>query len=214
LGVAYDHGNDTKVFVLVAALAALAGARPVRFPRFKTELTATHPFVLLAVATLGPLEAMIVGVVGLTGVIFRPGRRLSPQRTAFNLGSVVLAAAVAAWSYFATGGAVGGSLWTSFAPLAAATAAYFLVNTGLVTLAITFQQRTPFLVVWRESFEWTAVSYFTGLTLAVCMLAALQAWGRGCWRSGSRRARCSSPSIARTARRSRSTSGASRRSRR
>ena len=176
-GLVYDHGDDAKVFVLVAALAALAGARPVRFPRFKTELTATHPFVLLAVATLGPLEAMIVGLVGLTGVIFRPGRRLSPQRTAFNLGSVVLAAAVAAWSYFATGGEVGGSLWSSFAPLAAATAAYFLVNTGLVTLAITFQQRTPFLIVWRESFEWTAVSYFTGLTLAMGMLAALHAWG-------------------------------------
>jgi signal transduction histidine kinase len=177
LGVAYDRGDDTNVFVLVAALAALAGARPVRFPRFKTELTATHPFVLLAVATLGPLEAMIVGLVGLTGVIFRPGRKLSLIRTAFNLGSVVLAAAVAAWWYFVTGGVVGGSLWTSFGPLAAATAAYFLVNTGLVTLAISFQQRTPFLVVWRESFEWTAVSYFTGLTLAACMLAALKQWG-------------------------------------
>jgi len=177
IGIAYDHGDDKKVFVLLAALAALAGARPVRFPRFKTELTAPPPSVLLAVATLGPLEAMVVGVVGLTGVIFRPGRKLSLQRTAFNLGSVVLASAVAAWSYLAAGGQVGGSLWSSFAPLAAATAAYFLVNTGLVTLAITFQQRTPFLVVWRESFEWTAVSYFTGLTLAVCMLGALHAWG-------------------------------------
>ena len=177
VGVAHDRGDDTKVFVLVAALAALAGARPVRFPRFKTELTATHPFVLLAVATLGPLEAMVVGLVGLTGVIFRPGRKLSPLRTAFNLGSVVLASAVAAWSYLATGGVVNGSLLGSLGPLAVATAAYFLVNTGLVTLAITFQQRTPFLVVWRESFEWTAVSYFTGLTLAVGMLAALYAWG-------------------------------------
>ena len=176
-GIAVDRGDDKKVFILVAALAALAGARPVRFPRFKTELTATHPFVLLAVATLGPLEAMIVGLVGLTGVIFRPGRKLSVLRTAFNLGSVVLASAVAAWSYFATGGEVGGSLWFSFAPLAAATAAYFLVNTGLVTLAISFQQRTPFLVVWRESFQWTAVSYFSGLTLAAAMLGALRAWG-------------------------------------
>jgi signal transduction histidine kinase len=176
-GVAFDRGDDSIVLVLVAALAALAGARPVRFPRFKTELTATHPFVLLAVANLGPLEAMIVGLVGLTGVLIRPGRKLSVLRTAFNLGSVVLAAAVAAWAYVATGGQVGGSLWTSFAPLATATGAYFLVNTGLVTLAITFQQRTPFLVVWRESFQWTAVSYFTGLTLAAAMLGALTAWG-------------------------------------
>ena len=176
-GTASGWGENTPIFVLVAALAALAGARPVRFPRFKTELTATHPFVLLAVAALGPLEAMIVGLVGLTGVLIRPGRKLSILRTAFNLGSVVLAAAVAAWAYLSTGGVVGGSLWLSFAPLAAATAAYFLVNTGLVTLAITFQQRTPFLVVWRESFQWTAVSYFSGLTLAAGMLGALRAWG-------------------------------------
>jgi signal transduction histidine kinase/CheY-like chemotaxis protein len=177
VGIVYDRGDDKQVFLLVAALAALAGARPVRFPRFKTELTATHPFVILAVATLGPLEAIVVGLVGLTGVIFRPGRKLSPLRTAFNLGSVVLAAAAAAWSFVASGGVVGGSLWFSFAPLAAATAAYFLVNTGLVTLAISFQQRTPFLVVWRESFQWTAVSYFSGLTLAAAMLGALRAWG-------------------------------------
>ena len=170
-------GGDLRTFALLAALAALAGLRPVRFARFKTELTATHPFVLVAVAVLGPLEGILVALIGLTGVLVRPGRPLHPLRTAFNLGAVTVASAVAAWSYLATGGTVGGSLWTTFAPLAAATAAYFLVNTGLVTIAIAFQQRTPVLEVWRESFQWTAVAYFTGLTLAAAMLAALQSWG-------------------------------------
>ena len=169
--------SDTGTFSLVAALAALAGMRPVRFARFKTELTATHPFVLLAVAVMGPLEAMLVALIGLTGVIIRPGRRLNPVRTAFNLGAVTLSSAVASWSFLALGGHVGGTLWTSFAPLAAATAAYFLVNTGLVTIAIAFQQQTSMFAVWRESFQWTAVSYFTGLTLAAAMIVALQSWG-------------------------------------
>ena len=179
LGLAAAGGwkGESQTFALLAALAALAGLRPVRFARFKTELTATHPFVLVAVAVLGPLEAILVALIGLTGVLVRPGRPLHPLRTAFNLGAVTVASAVAAWSYLETGGTVGGSLWTTFAPLAAATAAYFLVNTGLVTVAIAFQQRTPVLEVWRESFQWTAVAYFTGLTLAAAMLAALQSWG-------------------------------------
>ena len=177
LATARGWPEDPWTLSLVAALAALAGLRPVRFPRFKTELSATHPFVLLAAAVLGPLDAMIVAVIGLTGVFVRPGRRLDPMRTAFNLGAVTLASAAASWAFFVTGGQVGGSLWVSFGPLAAATAAYFLVNTGLVTVAIAFQQHTPVMVVWRETFQWTAVSYFTGLTLAAVMIVALQAWG-------------------------------------
>jgi signal transduction histidine kinase len=169
--------GDPWMLSLIAALAALAGLRPVSFPRFKTELSATHPFVLLAVAVLGPLDAIVVALVGLTGILIRPGRRLDPMRTAFNLGAVTLASAAASWAFHLTGGKVGGSLWLSFGPLAAATAAYFLVNTGLVTVAISFQQRTPVLLVWRESFQWTAVSYFTGLTLAAVMIVALQSWG-------------------------------------
>jgi signal transduction histidine kinase len=99
------------------------------------------------------------------------------MRTAFNLGAVTLSSAAASWAFLQVGGKVGGALWLSFGPLAAATAAYFLVNTGLVTIAIAYQQRTSMLEVWRESFQWTAVSYFTGLTLAAAMIVALQSWG-------------------------------------
>jgi hypothetical protein len=98
-GVLAGWSGSPQTFALLAALAALAGARPVRFARFKTELTATHPFVLLAVAVLGPAEAMLVGLVGLTGVLIRPGRPMRTDRTAFNLGAVCCAAAAAAWSF-------------------------------------------------------------------------------------------------------------------
>jgi signal transduction histidine kinase len=133
--------------------------------------------VLLAVAVLGPLEAIAVAAIGLTGVLVRPGRRMGGIRTAFNLGAVVLAAAAASLAFLGTGGRVGASIWVSFGPLAAATAAYFLVNTVLVSVAIALQQQAPIIDVWRESFQWTTVSYFTGLTLAAVMLVVLQAWG-------------------------------------
>src|SRR5262245_66091721 len=107
--MARGWSGSGQTFALLAALAALAGARPVRFARFKTELTATHPFVLLAVAVLGPLSAMVVAVVGLTGVLLRPGRKLKADRTAFNLGAVVCASAAAAWAYLVTGGSIGRS---------------------------------------------------------------------------------------------------------
>ncbi len=176
-GASNGRPEDLATFSLVTALAALAGMRPVRFARFKTELTATHPFVLLAVAVLGPLEAMIVAMIGLTGVLIRPGRRASAMRDAFNLGAVTLSSAAASCAFALTGGHVGFSLWVSFGPLAAAAAVYFLVNTGLVSVAIAFQQQAAMLDVWRESFQWTTVSYFTGLTLAAAMIGALQAWG-------------------------------------
>ena len=38
------------IALLLAGLAALAGARPVRIAGLRTEVTATHPFVLCALA--------------------------------------------------------------------------------------------------------------------------------------------------------------------
>jgi hypothetical protein len=99
------------------------------------------------------------------------------MRTAFNLGAVDARVGRGVACVPRTAGRSAARSGLSFGPLAAATAAYFLVNTGLVTVAIAFQQRTPVFGVWRESFQWTAVSYFTGLTLAAVMIVALQSWG-------------------------------------
>lgn len=176
--VARDDGPGSPAFVLLlAALAALAGTQPVSFPRHKTELTVTHPFIFVAIASLEPVEASLVAVAGLASVVWTQARHRRVLRIAFNVGSVVLATVVAWWAYAAAGGPTTGPTGARMAPLLLAAAVFFLMNTGLVTLAIAIERGHRLFDVWKESFLWTAASYFTGVTLAGLLLLVLEHLG-------------------------------------
>jgi hypothetical protein len=58
-------------------------------------------------------------------------------------------------------------------PLGAATAAYFVANTGLLSVAIALEKRQTFICTWRTSFSWSPVSYLCGFAVAVAVLAAI-----------------------------------------
>jgi signal transduction histidine kinase len=168
---------DPAATVLVAALAALAGSRPVFIPAFRSSFTATHPFVFLALAGLGPFEAVLVAAAGVAGLLFGKRRPKVGYRFAFNVASVMLTTALASWAYGRAGGVPGGALLAEFWPLTAAAAAYFLANTGLLSVAISLERGSSVLAVWREGFLWSAASYFAGLTLATVLLALFEAFG-------------------------------------
>ena len=165
------------LLLLLAGLAALAGARPVRFPNHKTELTVTHPFIFLAYAACGTFAATLVAAAGLSSVLVAQARRGRWQRLCFNVGSVLLATTLAGFVYSLTGGSTEGHLKQDIAPLLAAAAVFFLLNTAFVTLAIGIERGLSLIHVWRESFLWTAASYFTGVTLAALLLLSLEHLG-------------------------------------
>ena len=165
-------------FLLLATLAALLGARPIRIPFRSTELSATHPFIFCALVALGSLPAGLVGLAGVlggavAGAIAR-GRPPAARRLAFNLGAVFLSALAASGVFLAAGGGHPGQSLTSLVrPLGAAAVIYFLVNTGLVAAAISLEKNQPFARTWKVTFMWTAPSTFAGLPLAIAMLVVL-----------------------------------------
>jgi signal transduction histidine kinase/ActR/RegA family two-component response regulator len=173
------HGpqGSAGATLVVIALAGLAGSRPVRIESLRTELVASHPLVLCALAHGGPLAGMLSAIAGLSGTALRQGRKPLSLRLAFNLASVVLTTLTASWAFRALGGELGGPLLASFPPLVGATVAYFVVNTGLVTLVISLERDQPPLEVWRSNIQWTAISFFAGLTLAACLLLVLERVG-------------------------------------
>ncbi|HXV75172.1 MAG TPA: ATP-binding protein [Candidatus Polarisedimenticolaceae bacterium] len=172
------HGNpDWSGTFLLATLIALAGATPVRLPGMKTSVSATDPFLLTALAAFGPVSACIVASAGVVGstVARESGRHV--RHIAFNLGNVVLSTALASAVYLALGGSPGAPTAAQVWPLLFAATVYFLLNTGLVTAAISIDGRRPFLATWRESGLWMAVTTYGGLTLAVGLLHVLQVAG-------------------------------------
>lgn len=163
--------------LLLAVLTALAGARPVRIAALRTEVTATHPFILCALATAGPQAAGLVALTGVLGAAAGQTKRRKGIRFAFNLGAVVLSAALASWAFLFVGGTPGDRVATLIGPLMAATVAYFFANTGLVAAVIALEKGQRFTATWKRSFGWTTVSYFAGLTLAVGLLVVLETLG-------------------------------------
>jgi hypothetical protein len=162
------------------ALVALAGGvalRPVTLSGLKTHVVPTEPFVFCGLALCGPLAAVLVSTAGvLSAAVGRP-KRPEPIRLAFNVSASMLSIAAASTLFTLAGGIPGGRTPDIVWPLIAAAAAYFLMNTGLVALAVALEKSAGCVATWKRSFVWMASSVFTGMALAICLLLVLEMLG-------------------------------------
>jgi hypothetical protein len=169
--------EDPWTPLLLIVLAVVTGARPVRISSLKTSLTATDPLILCALAILGPVAAAAVGLAGAAAAQVGKSRRTRGVKIVFNLGAIALSTAAGAGAFLALGGTPGDAVLTLIWPLAGATAAYFVLNTVLVAGAIALEKRQPVFATWRPTFQWTAVSFFASLSLAVCLALIFERLG-------------------------------------
>jgi signal transduction histidine kinase len=170
-------GHDWVGIFVLTTLVALAGVSPVRIPALKVKVSAVDPFVFTALAAFGPLAACLVAVSGVIGSAMAKDGNRKPIHLGFNLGNVVLSAAAASLGYVLVGGVSGAPVPAQIFPLVIATTMNFLVNTALVTMAISIDTRKKFLETWKESGLWTAVSAYAGLTLSAGLLLMLKLFG-------------------------------------
>ncbi len=109
---------------------------------------------MLAVGfVLGPGAAIAVGVLAAVARLIASRGRL--DRALFDAGNFALAAAGAAFAY----DALGAGDWSPFARLGAAlvaAASFYLVNTGLLALAMSGSENVNPLRLWRRRFGWMA----------------------------------------------------------
>ncbi len=165
----------TLACLLVAGGAA--GAWPVRLPNVRVQFTVTHPIILCSLAMLGPGPAMLVAVAGVVGATLKGRRKATVVRYVFNMGAQTLAAGLAGWMFLLAGGLAGEHLRDLLAPLLAATVILFLGDNGLVAMVVAIDQSKSFRSVWNESFRWSAVSYFTGLSFACAIILLYESLG-------------------------------------
>jgi hypothetical protein len=169
---------------LIAILAMAAGARPVRMCHLKVEMISTQPLILAGLALAGPATAALVALGGVVGAALGKRGRTSSVRFAYNLSTVFLSTCAASWTFLMLGGRPGDDIVRLLWPLFGATTVLFVTNTGLVSTAIAVEKQQRLLATWRESFRWSVPSYFTGMSLAVCLLLIFQSlgpWGLILW---------------------------------
>lgn len=163
--------------LLMTALTALVGTRPVRLRWLGVKIAATHPFIFCALAALGAWPAVIVGLAGIIGAAAGSRKPSVPVHFVFNLGASVLSTALAGIVFAALGGAPGQPVLAQIPALTAATAAFFAANSGLVTTVLVLDKRQKFYETWVNTFKWTTVTYLAGMPLAVLMIYMLDSVG-------------------------------------
>ncbi|MGC8667762.1 MAG: HD domain-containing phosphohydrolase [Chthonomonadales bacterium] len=156
---------------LFAGLALLAGGKKVQLMRHKGSedvgsMSLGFTITFMSLLRLGPGAGLLVGgLATLSGCLYP--RRQPLYQAAFNVSLAALEAWLSGMVFLIFNGySLRITPASSLPAVSAATLAYYGINTGGVAMAIGFSTGKRPYEVWKNSFLWTAPSYFMGASVA------------------------------------------------
>jgi putative nucleotidyltransferase with HDIG domain len=160
-----------KEFFIFAMLCAIADLLPVRLPR-GGFVTVSFAVVYGCLLIAGPPIAAIVAIVG--GLASSIQRRASLENTAFNCAQIFITVYMSGLVYIQTGGPIGdiGKSWSMFLPFMLGVIVYFVLNSSLVTLAVSLQRGGKFTSIWAGNIRRIIPSY-VALTPTAYLIAVI-----------------------------------------
>lgn len=171
LGALDWHPRSLANLILWSVMIAIAAMSPIPLPRGGATVTVTSALDFAAILIFGPAVACWFGVMSdlLTNVAVK---RNPLYKVAFNLGQIVISIGTAGLAYVWLGGRVGGLFdldRTQVAPLLVAPLVYFLMNTGLISVAIGLKERISALRIWQTNFQWEILHVFFFLPFGILL---------------------------------------------
>jgi putative nucleotidyltransferase with HDIG domain len=159
------------------------GFSPVRFQKVGARFSVSETFVFSGTVLFGQSVGTVLvflDAVVLSGRIFVDRRRIDWTRTPFNLAAPTLSIWLASTVLFWVGErpTLVGNGWEFVAALAGFTVLYFLLNSGLVALAIALSQRHGAVEILKDlGSNWWNIKHLFLNYLAGASIAALLAAG-------------------------------------
>lgn len=171
LGALDWHPRSLANLILWSVMIAVAAMSPIPLPRGGATVTVTSALDFAAILIFGPGVACWFGVLSdlLTNVAVK---RNPLYKVSFNLGQIVLSIGTAGLVYEALGGRVGAAFELNRAhalPLAVAPLVYFLMNTGLISVAIGLKDRISAFRIWQTNFQWEILHVFFFLPFGILL---------------------------------------------
>jgi diguanylate cyclase (GGDEF)-like protein len=160
---------------LMLAISALTGFRPIHIRPLRTIVSASDPFLLASIAALGGISALLVGLVSILSSMIGAKMRFNATRTPFNFAAAAVSIIAGSWIFESLVSGTG--VLSQVLPLAAATTVYFLVNSILVSAAISIEGDSSFVSTWKRTSLWTAATIYCAMTLAVGLLFVMEVAG-------------------------------------
>lgn len=159
-------------WLALAALTIFTGSFTVKVPGLVARLSVSETFVFAATLWYGPsVGAVTAALDALIMSLWLLPRLKTVSRVAFNVSVLVVSIWLPSQGFFAVTGIdprapVYKSLTDFALPLYLFTASAFVLNSGLVSLAISFERKQSAFRVWREQFLWLSLNYFGGASVA------------------------------------------------
>ncbi|HXH28474.1 MAG TPA: hypothetical protein VNL37_05475 [Candidatus Polarisedimenticolia bacterium] len=156
-------------FLLLVVFACLAAPHTLNLGH-NARISTLQPFLLAAIVLFGVKEATIVAAVSMTyfWIVGRP--RLAPHKALFNLCNFVLSAWAGGQVFFLAGGRRGDvTSPESLVGLLLTVLTFFVINTGLVSIAVGIEQRIDPFRVWYEKYSWTLNTQLAGGSLVILL---------------------------------------------
>jgi diguanylate cyclase (GGDEF)-like protein/putative nucleotidyltransferase with HDIG domain len=154
-GAVFGSSTDILGLVVIIALVGVGQALSLEVERVGT-ISLSAVGALTAAAIIGPRAALALAVT--MSAIEWSARRSLFHESLFNVGLLSLASLGAAAVYSVhLHGAAGEGLYLACSLLAGLV--YFVVDTGLCSLAVGVADRQSAFAVWRERFRWLTLHY-------------------------------------------------------
>jgi putative nucleotidyltransferase with HDIG domain len=178
--LALSSGQLGFQWFVLAGLTLLSGSFTVRVPTIPARLSVSETFVFAAAMLFGPAAATVLVVLdSLVISLWQSRSSRRPLRVLFNLSAPAVAIWVSAHVFFISAGIpplnqAPRPVLSLLVPLLAMAVVYFLLNSWLIAGAVAFETRTSALRLWRQSFLWLSLNFFSGASVAALLLPYLQ----------------------------------------
>ena len=160
-------------WLLFAALAVMTGSFSMKTGSVSASITVSDTFFITTALLFGPAPATLANALGTAVSSWRRGH--STERIIFNTSN----SAVSMWSgsqvFFWLSGVAplthsASPVGQLAVPLLAFSGVHYLINSGLVAVAIGLDARRSPFDVWREHFLWLSANYFAAASVSFCLV--------------------------------------------
>jgi putative nucleotidyltransferase with HDIG domain len=168
-----------RQWLILAGLTLLSGSFSVKVPSINAYISVSEIFVIASVLLFGADAGTATVLLECLVILFwmrpRPHRA---YRILFNIAAPSIAIWISGQIFFYISGSVPYSHLAStppslpalFVPLTIFTTLYFLLNSGLVAIAVSLENAKSPLTVWWRNFAWLSVNYFSGASVAALIV--------------------------------------------
>jgi putative nucleotidyltransferase with HDIG domain len=164
-----------REWVLFTVLGVLAGTYAVKVPGISARISVSDTFFLASGMLFGPAPAMLAMAIDSSIMSWR--RSYSRVKLLFNACGPALSMYLATHAFFGLSGGLPlasqpAPIPSLVVPLAAMTAIWFVLNSGLTSAALALESGAPLIDVWKR-FLVFSVNYVAAASAAFCVVIVL-----------------------------------------